>query len=176
MRRSDRAVEDEAWIKRFLSAKAVGILATSSEDQPFINSNLYVYAEAAHCIYIHTARTGRTHDNILANPKACFHVYEMGRLLPADEALEFSMEYAGVTIFGVIQVVEESAEQERALQMLLDKYAPQLRPGRDYRAITADELKRTAVYKLEISAWSAKMKRAENDFPGAFSLPVSEFL
>lgn len=176
MRRSDRAVEDEAWIRRFLQVKNVGILATADGNQPFINSNLYVYEEAAHCIYLHTARTGRTRDTIESNPKACFHVYEMGRLLPADEALEFSIEYAGVTVFGEMRVVEEAAQQEQALQLLLDKYAPQLRPGRDYRGITAEELKRTAVYRLEIAEWSAKLKRVEDDFPGAFSLPESSFL
>jgi hypothetical protein len=176
MRRSDRAVEDEAWIKRFLLEKNVGILATSFGEQPFINSNLYVYDEGSHSIYIHTARTGRTRDNIDANPQACFHVFEMGRLLPAEEALEFSIEYAGVTIFGEIQTLQDATQEEHILQLILDKYAPHLQKGRDYRGITPEELKRTAVYKLAISSWSAKKKQVEADFPGAFALPETSFL
>ncbi len=176
VRRSDRAVEDQQWIKDFLHAKSVGILATADGDQPFINSNLYAYDEAAHAVYIHTARLGRTRSAIEKNPRFCFHIFEMGRLLPADEALEFSVEYAGVTLFGEAQIIEELAEQERALQMIMDKYAPHLRPGEDYRPIMPDELVRTAVFKLVISEWSAKKKIEAPDFPEAFQVPEKRFL
>ena len=94
----------------------------------------------------------------------------MGRLLPAPEALEFSVEYAGVVTFGAGRVVEDQDEARTALQMLLDKYAPHLRPGVDYRATTDDELKRTAVYRIDIEAWSGKQKEVPEDFPGEFSL------
>ena len=33
---------------------------------------------------------------------------------------------------------------------------------------TADELARTAVYRIDIESWSGKRKQAEPDFPGAF--------
>ena len=93
---------------------------------------------------------------------------EMGRLLPADEALEFSVEYAGVTVFGRMAIVEDEAEAKAALQMLLDKYAPRLSPGIDYRPPVADELRRTTVFRLNIESWSGKMKEVAPDFPGAF--------
>jgi len=73
-----------------------------------------------------------------------------------------------VTVFGTITVLADEAEQTHALQMLLDKYCPHLRPGKDYRAITQEELRRTAVYRLDIEQWSGKQKQAEADFPGAF--------
>jgi hypothetical protein len=52
--------------------------------------------------------------------------------------------------------------------MLLDKYFSHLRPGSDYRPITPGEREATAVYRLEISEWSAKRKLVADDFPGAF--------
>jgi hypothetical protein len=55
--------------------------------------------------------------------------------------------------------------------MLLDKYAPHLEAGRDYRPTTDDELKRTAVYRVDIESWSGKQKEVEADFPGAYELP-----
>ncbi len=67
--------------------------------------------------------------------------------------------------------MEDEDEAKRALQMLLDKYAPHLVPGRDYRATTDEELGRTAVYRIDIEAWSGKQKAVEPDFPGAFALP-----
>ena len=148
MRRSDRGVEDEGWMRAFLRSCPVGYLATVHEGQPFINSNLFVYDEGAHVIYMHTAR--------------------MGRMLPADTALEFSVEYAGVVVFGRASVVADREEKDRALQQLLDKYAPHLAAGKDYRASTPDELERTTVFRIEIDDWSGKKKEVEADFPGSF--------
>jgi nitroimidazol reductase NimA-like FMN-containing flavoprotein (pyridoxamine 5'-phosphate oxidase superfamily) len=168
IRRQDRAVEDAAWIRAFLRRAPVGTLATAHDGQPFIHINLFVYDETAHCVYLHTARTGRTPGNLAANSAVCFSVMEMGRLLPADVALEFSVEYASVIVFGRAALVEEEDEAARALQLLLDKYAPHLRPGQDYRPPIDSEIKRTAVFRIAIEAWSGKKKEAAADFPGAY--------
>ena len=172
VRRRDRAVTDEQWIRSFLHRAPYGTMATTIDGRPFINSNLFCFDESAHALYLHTARVGRTHSNVNARGQAssvpvCFSTFSMGRLLPAAEALNFSVEYSGVTVFGQARIVEGS-EAEYALQILLDKYAPHLRPGRDYRSITEDELARTAVYRIDIESWSGKKKEAEPDFPGAF--------
>ncbi|MFQ5695808.1 MAG: pyridoxamine 5'-phosphate oxidase family protein, partial [Terriglobia bacterium] len=100
--------------------------------------------------------------------RVCFGVSEMGRILPAATALEFSVEYAGAVVFGRASILEDKAEARRALQMLLDKYAPQLHPGRDYQPITDDELGRTSVYLIRIETWSGKDNFKQADFPGAF--------
>ena len=168
VRRQDRAVTDETWIRAFLHRASVGTLATVYEGRPFLNTNLFVYDEAAHAIYTHTARLGRTRTNVEANGNICFTISEMGRLLPAKEALEFSVEYSGVMVFGTAEVITEPVEAKHGLQLLLDKYAPHLKPERDYRPITLDEMKRTAVYRINIDEWSGKQKKAVDDFPGAF--------
>lgn len=168
VRRSDRAVTDEAWIRAFLHRAPVGYLATVHDGQPFINSNLFVYDEAAHAIYMHTARLGRTRSNIETDERVCFSISEMGRLLPADTALEFSVEYNGVAVFGRAGIVTDEAAATHALQMLLDKYFPHLKPGEDYRPIVEEELARTAVYRIQIDEWSGKKKAVGPDFPGAF--------
>lgn len=167
--RKDRAVDDEAWIRALLRRASFGALATLHDGQPFINSNLFVYDEATETIYLHTAIRGRTRTNIIADERVCFSVSEIGRLLPADTALDFSVEYAGVTVFGRGALLADRAEAARALQLLLDKYAPHLRPGEHYRPITDDELARTSVYRIAIDAWSGKRKEAPADFPGAFT-------
>ncbi len=168
VRRQDRAVTDEAWIRAFLHRAAVGTLATVYEGQPFLNTNLFVYDEAAHAIYMHTARIGRTRSNVEVGGPICFTISEMGRLLPAKEALEFSVEYCGVTVFGTAVLLDDPVEAERGLQLLLDKYAPHLKPGQDYRPIMPEELKRTAVYRINIESWSGKQKKVAEDFPGAY--------
>ena len=176
IRRRDRGKDDE-WAAAFLRRAPYGFLATvGDEGQPFLNSNLFVFDDTggARCIYLHTHRTGRTRGNLEASEKVAFSAVAMGRLLPADEALEFSVEYAGVVAFGTGRVVEDRGEARIALQMLLDKYAPHLRPGVHYRPTTDDELKRTAVYRIDVETWSGKQKEVEADFPGAFGLePVA---
>ena len=172
VRRRDRG-KDEAWVRAFLAAAPYGFFATvDAAGQPYLNSNLFVYDDARRCIYLHTHRTGRTRDNVDAAERVVFSAAAMGRLLPAPEALEFSVEYAGVTAFGTGRVVQDEAEAKAALQMLLDKYAPHLEAGRDYRATTDDELARTAVYRIDIETWSGKQKEVDEDFPGAFELPA----
>ncbi len=104
--------------------------------------------------------------------KVAFSAVAMGRLLPAPEALEFSVEYAGVVAFGTGHIVEDREEARTALRMLLDKYAPHLTPGVDYRPTTDGELKRTAVYRIDVETWSGKQKEVTEDFPGAFSLDL----
>jgi nitroimidazol reductase NimA-like FMN-containing flavoprotein (pyridoxamine 5'-phosphate oxidase superfamily) len=92
----------------------------------------------------------------------------MGRLLPADTALEFSVEYAGAVVFGTGSLITEKDQAKDALQQLLNKYAPHLQVGQDYRAVTDQELARTAVYQIKIEQWSGKKKEVAADFPGAF--------
>lgn len=167
VRREDRAVDDDVWIKQFLRTAEVGTLATVHDGQPFLNQNLFIYDDDNHAVYIHTARKGRTRSNVEQDEKVSFAVMEMGRLLPADEALEFSVEYAGVVIFGTSSIVEDEAEATHVLQVLLDKYAPHLSAGNDYRPPVPEELKRTSVFKITIDAWSGKKKEVEA-FDGAF--------
>ena len=172
IRRRDRGKDDE-WAAAFMKRAPYGFLATVGDGgQPFLNSNLFVFHDSGdgRRIYLHTHRTGRTRDNLNAAEKVAFSAVAMGRLLPAPEALEFSVEYAGVVAFGTGRVVEDREEARTALQMLLDKYAPHLRPGVHYRPTTDDELKRTAVYRMDVETWSGKQKEVEKDFPGAFSL------
>ena len=168
IRRHDRAVEDDGWIRSLLHRIPFGALATVQDGHPFVNTNLFVFDEAAHAIYLHTAAVGRTRENVEKDDRVCFSVSEMGRLLPADTALEFSVEYKGVVVFGRAAIVADENEARRALQLLLDKYFSHLRPGEDYRAITGEELELTAVYRIQIEQWSGKKKEVENDFPGAF--------
>jgi nitroimidazol reductase NimA-like FMN-containing flavoprotein (pyridoxamine 5'-phosphate oxidase superfamily) len=168
IRRRDRAVEDDSWIEDFLRTAAVGVLATVHDGWPFVNSNIFVYEPAERAVYLHTARTGRTRANVEGDDRACFTVSTMGRLLPAATALEMSVEYAGVVVFGRVTVVTDPERQRWALGLLLDKYFPHLRPGRDYRPPTAEELARTSVYRLGVERWSGKRKEVAADFPGAF--------
>jgi nitroimidazol reductase NimA-like FMN-containing flavoprotein (pyridoxamine 5'-phosphate oxidase superfamily) len=168
VRRKDREVEDEAFIRALLHRAPMGVLAMSREGQPFVNSNLFVFDAAQHVVYMHSARSGRTPSNVSAEEAVCFTVTEMGRLLPSERAFNMSVEYQGVVAFGRARVVDDEREKRNALDLLVRKYFPHLAPGDDYRLPDDDELKLTAVYRIAIDEWSGKQKKVEDDFPGAF--------
>ncbi|MCP4591651.1 MAG: pyridoxamine 5'-phosphate oxidase family protein [bacterium] len=168
VRRHDRAVHDDEWIRAFLRRAPFGTLATAADHQPFLHTSSFVYDQAVGAVYFHGAHAGRTPQNLAANDRVCFSVSEMGRLLPAERAMGFSVEYAGVVIFGRASLVTDPTEARGALDQLMNKYFPHLAPGRHYANMTEDELAMTAVYRLDIQAWSGKEKQAPLDFPGAF--------
>lgn len=168
VRRKDRAVEDDCWIREKLRSAPYGVLATSHEGQPFVNANMFAFAEDEHVIYMHTARSGRTKANVGVDERVAFTVFEMGRLLPAPRAFNMSVEYEGVVIFGSARVLESDEDKARALQMLVDKYFGHLRPGVDYVLPTAEELSVTSVYRIAIDSWSGKRKAVDRDYVGAF--------
>lgn len=162
MRRHDREIKDQSEIKALLHESQFGFIATAFENQPFIHANLFWFDEKTQRIYFHTALEGRARSNIETNPKICFSIATMGRLLPAENSIGFSVEYASVTVFGNARIVADASEQRYGLQGLLDKYFPQLKPGEDYSRIADSELKRTSVFAMEIETWSGKRKVAES--------------
>ena len=111
LRRIDRGISEDGWIIDMLQRAPVATLATVYEGQPFINNNLFVYEEDMHVIYMHTARTGRTRNNVNGEERVCLSVFEMGRLLPDKVAFEFSVEYKGAD--GKAPVRECTWERQR---------------------------------------------------------------
>jgi nitroimidazol reductase NimA-like FMN-containing flavoprotein (pyridoxamine 5'-phosphate oxidase superfamily) len=168
VRRRNREVVDESWIRDFLSRMPMCTVATVDGEQPFLNSNLFLYDADAHVFYFHTAGQGRTRSNIEANGRVCVSVSEMGRLLPGARAADYSLEYASVTLFGIARVVTDPAEVRKVLEGQLRKYDPHREPGRDYAPFTDSEAARATVYRIEITEWSAKQHEEPDDFPGAF--------
>ena len=170
--RKDRA-KDEAWIKACLQRMPFGMIATENEHQPYLKPTLFVFAEAENVIYIHGALTGRMRTELENNPRVSFCVAEMGRLLPADTAMEVGVEYSSVVLFGTVELLTDAGQARHGLQLLLDRYFPHLKPGVNYREILPEELNITAVYRIKIESWSGKEDRARADYPGAFNYPAS---
>ena len=168
IRRKKNAVNDDGWIKQFLRQAPYGVLATSVDDQPFVSTKLFVYDDKRHVIYLHSADQGRAPDNVRRNSRVCFTATQMGRFLPGMKARDFGVEYASVVVFGQAHILEDQQEMIEALQMIMDKYAPHLRPGVDYPTITPEELRGTAVCRIEILGWSGKREQVPTDFPGAY--------
>ena len=147
---------DDDRIVDFLNRAQVGHIATRWDEQPFVTPSLFWYDPEKHEIYFHSNISGRVRANAERHPEVCFEASQMGKLLPSNIALEFSMQYESVIAFGEIRVIDDDEEQERGLYGLIEKYFPDMSPGEHYRPITAQELKRTSVYAITIRSWSGK--------------------
>lgn len=169
VRRKDREVADDGWIREMLRTAPFGVLATTHDGQPFLNGNLFAYAADEHAIYMHTSHAGRTSSNVAAEERVCFTAFEMGRLLPAPRAFNLSVEYAGVVAFGRARVLQSEHAKRRGLDLLSRKYFAHLHPGVDYEPPSGDELALTNVYRIEVDSWSGKRKAVDHDYAGAFT-------
>ena len=149
-------VRDDGWARDFLRRAQVGHIATQWDGQPFLNPALFWYDPDRHEIYFHSNVVGRMRANAEHHPQVCFEASEFGKLLPANVALEFSIQYQSVIAYGRIRMLDDFEEKQQALYGLIAKYFPAMTAGKEYRPITDQELKRTSVYAIAIESWSAK--------------------
>ncbi|MBP7690918.1 MAG: pyridoxamine 5'-phosphate oxidase family protein [Anaerolineales bacterium] len=159
--RRPKNARDDAWVRAFLERAEIGHVATGWGDQPFLTPTTFWYDAAGHQIAFHSNVVGRVRANAEQQDRVCFETSTFGRFLPSNIAIEFSVQYASVVVFGRVRVVAEPDEQRRLLTGLLGKYFPSLTAGREYRPITEPELKRTSVYAIAIESWSGKENWAE---------------
>jgi nitroimidazol reductase NimA-like FMN-containing flavoprotein (pyridoxamine 5'-phosphate oxidase superfamily) len=146
----------EDWIRDFLRTAKVGHIASARDGQPFINPSTFWFDEENQRVIFHSNVAGRVRSNLEENPRVCLEASELGKFLPSNVALEFSLQYRSVLVFGTVSLLKDQAEARRALYGLIGKYFPYMQPGREFRAITDKELRATSVYAIEIEAWSGK--------------------
>ena len=147
---------DDEWIRAFLREARVGHIASTQDGQPFLNPSTFWFDEATHQIVFHSNVAGRIRSNIESNPKVCFEASELGKMLPANVALEFSLQFRSVTVFGTARLINDPEEARRVMYGLIHKYFPTMTAGKDFREITDKELKRTSIYAIQIEEWSGK--------------------
>ncbi len=159
--RRPHLTKDDAWIRVFIKEAKVGHIATSSDGQPFINPTTFWYDEENHQIVFHSNVAGRVRSNIEANPKVSMEASELGKLLPSNVAIEFSLQFRSVVIFGTARLIHDPVEARKLLYGLISKYFPKMTVGKEYREITDKELRATSIYAIQIESWSGKENWAE---------------
>jgi nitroimidazol reductase NimA-like FMN-containing flavoprotein (pyridoxamine 5'-phosphate oxidase superfamily) len=147
---------EDDWIRTFLQEAKVGHFATSWDGQPYLNPSTFWFDEENHQIIFHSNIAGRIRSSIEKNPRVCLEVSELGKLLPSNVALEFSLQYRSVIVFGTARILSDPDEARRGLNQLIRKYFPAMTAGKEYRGITDKELRSTSVYAIKIESWSGK--------------------
>ena len=156
VRRKNREVPDQQWIRDYLAQAKTCVIGTTDGEHVFLNPNLFLYDADAHVVYFHTAGEGRTRTNIERNPAVTFCTFDLGDLVPGPRAVDFSVHYASVVIFGKATIVTDRDEVRSVFVRHMRKYAPHHEPGRDFVPFTDEDAARATVYRIAIEGWSAK--------------------
>lgn len=149
MRRSDRELSREEAMKVLVDGE-YGILSTvGADNQPYAVP--LSYAVAGDTIYIHgTNQASMRNDNMKQNPRVCFSVVGKTDVLPS----QFSTNYESAVVFGTARV---SAEPEKGLLLLVDKYSPEFKAeGMKYTKAAVDKV---TVIEIEIKELTGKARR-----------------
>jgi nitroimidazol reductase NimA-like FMN-containing flavoprotein (pyridoxamine 5'-phosphate oxidase superfamily) len=176
IRYQGKAIDDPAWIPEFLAVQETGVLGLIDDDIPHLVTQLFVYNRNEGVIYLHGAEAGRAHELVESGDqsRASFTTSEKGRYIPADEPVNFTVEYSSVVAYGTIDLLADREDKRAVLEQFMEKFAPQFVEGEDYERIAQESIDRTAVYRLDVESWSGKEGWKDPDHPGAYCLDSTQ--
>ena len=153
MRRSDREITDKMEIMQVVEKCDVCSLAFSDNDIPYIvpvNFG-FEYTDGRLILYFHGASEGKKHEIITRNPRACFEMDCSHKLIEAEEAADYTMEYESVIGNGIISYITEISEKTKALNFLMKHYAKE----KSY-SFSDHVIESVTVFKLDVLAFTGK--------------------
>jgi nitroimidazol reductase NimA-like FMN-containing flavoprotein (pyridoxamine 5'-phosphate oxidase superfamily) len=141
-------ITDREEMESLLQEALVGCLATvGPHGSPYITPLNFCYHQGK--IYFHCAFEGRKIANIKANPRVCFEVHELIKIVQGQRACDFSTRYRSVLVFGHARSLPDGDEKVAALTALAEKYTggqavepptPQRAKGTEVIEITIEEM------------------------------------
>lgn len=151
MRRSDKAVTEQAAIEKILRAGRTCQLAFAAEPVPYLVTLNYGYHEGT--LYFHSAREGRKIELTKKNRAAAFTVALDLGLIKAENACDWSVRFQSVVGHGTITLLESLEEKQRGLDLFMAQYSDET------FSYPEKMLQATAVFKLAISEMTVKQSR-----------------
>ena len=121
-RRKERTMKTPEEMKNLLDRVAVGHMAMTTEDGPYVVPVNYLFREGF--IYLHCGPKGRKIDALRNDPCVCFVVDEAGPQARWDKRCGITQIYESVMCFGRAEFVEGPEEKRRILEMMVRKFLP----------------------------------------------------
>ena len=138
--------------EKILREGIFGVLALSG-DEGYSYAVPINYAYSDGKIYFHSAKTGHKLDAIKNNDKVSFCVVERHEVVPE----EFTSYFSSAIAFGKIRLAEDDAEKLHALELLADKYSPNV--SQDLREKELKRVSAVSIMILEIEHLTGKAAR-----------------
>ena len=148
MRRKNQLLTDEECIEILNSSTSGTLALLGDNDYPYSLPISYVYNDGK--LYFHSALTGHKIDAINMHSKASFCVIAQDKVVPE----KYTTYFRSVIAFGKICVIDSDAEKLRAIEILAEKYSPQLAEGR--KKEIDDNFSRMCMIELDIEHMTGK--------------------
>lgn len=149
MRRKDKEIKDFCEIETLLKEIQVCHLGMIDGDIPYVVPMNFAYKDKN--IYIHCASTGKKIDALKKCNNVCVE-FEMEKGIERNgEPCDWGTRYASVIAFGKAYFLQTNKEKAEALNLIVSRYS-----GRNDHVFPENELKHTAVIRIELSEITGK--------------------
>jgi nitroimidazol reductase NimA-like FMN-containing flavoprotein (pyridoxamine 5'-phosphate oxidase superfamily) len=153
MRRSDKAVIEQAAIEKILRAGTICQLAFAAEPAPYLVTLNYGYHDGT--LYFHSAREGRKIELIKKSSAVAFTVALDLGLIKGETACDWSVRFQSVVGHGQIVLLESLEEKRCGLDLFMAQYSDET------FSYPEKMLQATAVFKLVIDEMTVKQSRVD---------------
>lgn len=165
----ERGRYDHATVHAILDAAALCHVSYVIKGQPYCTPTLF-WREGS-TLYWHGSSASRMLENLNDGQPACLTVTHLDSLVLARCGFNHSADYRSVMAFGHARLIEDQAEKERALVMMVDRFFPDRTAG--LRQSSKQEIKATTVLFMEIERASAKVRsKGVGDDEEDYALPI----
>jgi 5-nitroimidazole antibiotic resistance protein nimB len=155
MRRKDREVNEISEILKIADSAEVLHLGLFDGEYPYVVPLHYgyVYEDEKLIFYMHGAKEGHKLDLIRENAKSCIELEcDVEPISGGDIACKYSSSYSSIIAKGVCEIVEDSTEKLRGLNILMKHQT-----GKKFE-INEQMAKAVTVMKFTAKEFSAKAR------------------
>jgi nitroimidazol reductase NimA-like FMN-containing flavoprotein (pyridoxamine 5'-phosphate oxidase superfamily) len=154
----ERAVPDEA--ADILAQGLVAHVGFIQDNYPFIIPMSYHYSpEQPDRLYLHGSIRSRALQRLASGDPVCVTVTLTDGLVYSRKAMNHSMNYRSVVLFGRAREVTSEDEKSQLFDEMVERYFPGRTLGRDYYAPPSPDLGVTALVEVTVEEWNAKARR-----------------
>jgi len=151
MRRHDREITDRAKIIEIIHQCDCCRVGFPEADGAYILPFNFGFDEEKNAFYFHGANEGKKAELAKANPRVGFELDRGHMLTEGGIACEYSFKYQSVIGKGVFSIAADAEERRNGFLAIMKHYT-----GRTDWTFDESLMKRTAIYRLEVTEWSCK--------------------
>jgi nitroimidazol reductase NimA-like FMN-containing flavoprotein (pyridoxamine 5'-phosphate oxidase superfamily) len=158
--RSHAERDSTADAPRILASGVVAHVGFVERGEPVVIPMTY-HADPAEPrrLYLHGGPSGRLMTHLASGAPVCVAVTLVDGLVYSRTALDHSVNYRSVVLFGRAAAQQPGVgEQRRILEAMIGRYFPGRTAGVDYESIPDAHLRATALVALDVEEWSAKTR------------------
>ena len=153
----ERAVPEQA--SEILTQGFVAHVGFVEEGVPYVIPLSYHYdVESPESIYLHGSIRSRAMQNLASGEPVCVTVTLTDGLVYSRKAMNHSMNYRSVVLFGKGREVTDEREKFDLFDSMVQRYFPGRMVGEDYNIPPSADLGVTALVEVTIEEWNGKRR------------------